>query len=67
VIAPGLSVASTDSRHYVAITANIYRFLPVRMEAEDLERLHGANERLAVAAYEKLIRFYAQLILNAAG
>ena len=30
IVAPGLMVAATDSRHFTGITDNIFRFSPVR-------------------------------------
>lgn len=67
VVAPGLMVAATDSRHYTDITDNIFRFSPVRANSEDLKRFHGTNERLSVEGYADMIRFYRRLIENTAG
>ncbi|MDB5618931.1 M20 family peptidase [Tardiphaga sp.] len=66
VVAPGLMVAATDSRQYVEIADNIFRFSPVRATAEDLKRFHGSNERLSVANYGDMIRFYRRLLENTA-
>ncbi len=67
VVAPTLVVAATDSRHFRSIADNVYRFVPMRLEPEDLKRIHGLNERIAIANYVEIIRFYVQLIRNAAG
>lgn len=67
VVAPGLMVGGTDSRHYVGITDNIFRFSPVRANGEDLKRFHGTNERLSIEGYADMIRFYRRLMENAAG
>jgi carboxypeptidase PM20D1 len=67
IVAPGLMVAGTDTKHYVDLADNSYRFLPIRLGPEDLKRIHGANERVAVDNYLDIIRFYARLIENAAG
>lgn len=67
IVAPGLMVAATDSRHYTGVTDKIFRFSPVRANAEDLKRFHGTNERLPVEGYADMIRFYRRLIENAAG
>lgn len=64
VVAPGLLIASTDSRHMAGISDNIYRFSPVRAGPEDLPRFHGTNERISLKNYAELIRFYHQLISN---
>lgn len=62
LVAPGLMVAATDSRHYAELTDNIFRFSPVRANAEDLKRFHGTNERLSIANYADMIRFYRRLL-----
>jgi carboxypeptidase PM20D1 len=67
IVAPGLMVAATDSRHYVGVTDKIFRFSPVRANAEDLKRFHGTNERLSIEGYADMIRFYRRLMENAAG
>ncbi|WP_295846285.1 M20 family peptidase [Tardiphaga sp.] len=66
LVAPGLMIAATDSRHYAGVADNIFRFSPVRANAEDLTRFHGTNERLSVANYGDMIRFYRRLMQNAA-
>jgi len=67
VVAPGLMIAATDSRHYANIADNIFRFSPVRANSDDLKRFHGTNERLSIEGYADMIRFYRRLIENAAG
>ncbi|RIK98086.1 MAG: hypothetical protein DCC74_05750 [Proteobacteria bacterium] len=62
VVAPGLMVATTDSRHYAGLTDNIFRFSPVRATQTDLARFHGTNERISIANYADMIRFYRRLI-----
>ena len=61
VVAPGLMVAATDSAHYDRISDHIFKFSPVRANAEDLKRFHGTNERLSTANYVDAIRFYHRL------
>ena len=64
LMAPGLLVAATDSRHYAALTPNIFRFLPIALGPEDAKRYHGVDERISFDDYERCVRFYAQLIRN---
>ena len=66
-VAPFLVVVVTDARHYADLSENIFRFLPLRLRSEDLNRMHGINERVAVREYETAIRTYRQLLINAAG
>lgn len=61
-VAPGLVLAGTDSRLYADVAENVYRFQPVIFTNEDLEMPHGVNERLSVANFERMIRFYIGLM-----
>lgn len=67
IVAPGLMVGATDSRHYAGVTDKIFRFSPVRANGEDLKRFHGTNERLSIDGYADMIRFYRRLLENSAG
>ena len=62
VVAPGLAVVATDSRHYEAVADNIYRFLPLQLKVEDLHRIHGIDERIGVENYQKMVQFMILLI-----
>ncbi|WP_028603124.1 M20 family peptidase [Ottowia thiooxydans] len=64
LVAPGLMIAATDSRHFTEVSQHIYRFSPVRAKPEDLARFHGTNERVSIANFGELIRFYVQLLRN---
>jgi carboxypeptidase PM20D1 len=66
LVAPGLMIAATDSMHYGEISDHIFKFSPVRANAEDLKRFHGTNERLSIANYADAIRFYHRLITQLA-
>jgi carboxypeptidase PM20D1 len=67
VVAPGLMIGATDSRHMTAVADNIYRYSPVRARPADLARFHGTDERMAIDNYADLIRFYELLISDSAG
>lgn len=64
---PNLLSGGTDTKHYQKFTQNVFRFIPVKIKAEDLERVHGTNERVGVETYAGAVRFYAQFVRNAAG
>ena len=64
IVAPGLVVGATDSRHYADLTSSIYRFTPMWVRPEDLDRVHGTNERISIEDYQQAVRFYMQLIRN---
>ena len=67
VVAPYLVVGGADARHFHAISEHVYRFMPVRVTQDDLDRIHGTDERISVRDYEAAIRFYRQLLLNTTG
>jgi hypothetical protein len=64
LVAPTPVVVATDSRYFQDLSGEVFRFLPVRVTPEDLERIHGVNERVEVTRYEDAIRFYRQLLLD---
>ncbi len=66
LVAPYQLVAITDSRHYRQLTDNIYRFRPQFMGAQDLDRIHGVDERISIEDFDRLIRFYKRFIINIA-
>ncbi|MEJ8821294.1 M20 family peptidase [Variovorax humicola] len=66
VVAPGLMTAATDSRHFSIISKAVFRFSPIRVKAEDLQRFHGTDERVSIANYAEMIGFYHQLLRNTA-
>jgi carboxypeptidase PM20D1 len=62
LVAPYLVIAGTDSRYFAKRSDNVFRFLPVLFEEGGMSRVHGTNERLAVASYPISIRFFYRLI-----
>jgi len=62
VVTTGLMLGATDARHYEGLYDNRYNFMPVTLDAADLQRIHGANERIAVADYARLVRWYRLLL-----
>jgi carboxypeptidase PM20D1 len=67
VVAPALVVGGTDSRHYTAVARQSFRFVPLRLAPEDLKRIHGTDERVAIDDYLGVVRFFVRLLENAAG
>ncbi|HEX5372633.1 MAG TPA: M20 family peptidase [Aquabacterium sp.] len=62
VVAPGLLVGATDSRHYADLTESIFRFAPMHAAQADLAMFHGTNERISVRNYAQMIQFYERLM-----
>jgi len=65
VVAPYLVPGATDSRYYADATEHVYRFLPYTLTPDDRGRIHGTNERISIADYRTVVRFYVQLLRNA--
>jgi carboxypeptidase PM20D1 len=66
IVVPWLVVGGTDSRYYAPLTKNVYRFSGLPLGPGDAERIHGTNERVSVDGYGQNVRFYLQLLRNAA-
>lgn len=65
VVTPYLVMGATDGRYLTALTPNVYRFAPFVVTSEDIARVHGTNERIAVANYLGGIAFERRLIMAA--
>lgn len=62
LIAPSLVLGMTDSRHYAQLSWPCYRFSPFWTRPEDVGRIHGVNERIAVEDHARAVQFYAQIL-----
>lgn len=66
-VAPGLTLGGTDSKHFYEVAENCYRFQPILVTNDDLARIHGTDERIAVDNYLRAIRTYGLILRAAAG
>lgn len=64
-VAPVLAIVATDSRHYLPIADNVFRLDPFHFGPNDLARVHGTNERLAVGDLAPAVGFYMRLVKDA--
>jgi carboxypeptidase PM20D1 len=62
VVAPGVTLGGTDSRHYETVSDNAYRFNPMMISTQELAGFHGTNERLSIENLVRATRFYIELI-----
>jgi carboxypeptidase PM20D1 len=65
-VAPMIVLGATDSRFYVPISENVYRYSPVWTRQEELRRVHGTGERMSVENLGRMARFYAQVMATGA-
>jgi carboxypeptidase PM20D1 len=63
-VAPTLMIAATDSHHYLAMSDDVFRLDPFHMGPEDMSRVHGTNERIAIGDLGSASAFYQRLIQN---
>jgi len=64
IVAPYLMLGASDSKHYGHLTQHVFRFIPLRLNNTDLNKIHGTDERIAIKNFHECIRFYTQLIMN---
>lgn len=57
-------LGGTDSRSYTNLTNNLYRYSPFIYRHDDLNRLHGDNERIRPIDIQRGLNFYFHLIVN---
>ena len=60
--APYIMLGGTDARNYYVVCDNVYRYSPYVLTSEDLARIHGLNERIAVDAFALMVEFFYRLI-----
>jgi len=64
ITVPNLVIAATDGRYYGEICENVYRFLPIKLTPDNINTMHGIDERIPVEEFLDAVRFYIQLIKN---
>jgi carboxypeptidase PM20D1 len=65
VVVPSMLMAVTDTRHYIDLVDNQYRFHGVRMATSQATSIHGTDEYVDVDSYEKSIEI-ARLMIELA-
>ena len=64
IVAPYLLIAQTDSRHFIPLSEATYRFLSLKVDADQISGFHGTNERVSVEEYGRAVEVFYQLIRN---
>jgi len=64
IIVPYLMVGGTDSRKYIELCKNIYRFSAVILTKEHYSTIHSTNERISKANFSNMISFYISFLLR---
>ncbi len=62
VTIPYLVTGATDSREYKEVADEIYRIYPFKITGDELDSMHGINERLRVSSYFFGIEYFIRFI-----
>lgn len=66
IVAPGLMVGGSDSKHYAKASINSFRFNPFPLSAGELSGLHGIDEKIRKEDFLQGIRAYIEIIQSGA-
>ena len=59
---PGLTVGGTDSKHFVRVADDAYRFNPMLISPDEASGFHGTNERISIDNLVSATAFYRALM-----
>ena len=66
IVVPSMLMAVTDTRHYIDLADDLYRFHGVEMTMAQVTSIHGTDEYVGVESYEKSIELARKMIELAA-
>ncbi len=66
IVVPSMLMAVTDTRHYIDLADDLYRFHGVEMTMAQVTSIHGTDEYVGVKSYEKSIELARKMIELAA-
>lgn len=61
-VAPYIMLQASDSRHFAPISDRVYRFLPFDLRQDELQSIHGLDERIRVSTYARAVTFFDALV-----
>ena len=64
IVSPYVMLGGTDCRFYSEVSDAALRFSPVRMDNDELKKMHGNNESIKINALVEAKVFYQELIKN---
>lgn len=64
LVSPYVMLGGTDCRFFSEVTESAFRFSPVRMNNNELKKIHGKNESIRKSSLAEAVFFYKALIEN---
>ena len=61
-VLPYLVMGGTDAKYWGPHSSNVFRFLAIPLGDGDIARVHGVNERVAIADYATAAGFFSRLL-----
>ena len=62
IVTPSMLTATTDTRHYIDLVDNQYRFHGIMIASSQAKSIHGTDEYIGVDSYEKSIAVARQMM-----
>ncbi|PQB04566.1 M20 family peptidase [Aureitalea marina] len=62
IVVPGLVGGGTDARYFYEISDDVYRFYPIKLAPDSMERFHGIDEKISKENYKEIVEFAYHLI-----
>lgn len=67
LVVPGIIVGTTDTRHFAALTRDLYRFHPTLwLDLEGGMGVHGTNEKIRIDGLQQIPHLYLELVKRVA-
>ncbi len=66
LVVPTLLVATTDTRHYIDVADDIYRFHGAMIPMSATTGIHGTNEQIGVDSFERAVEIAVRMIRKGA-
>lgn len=64
LVSPYIMLGGTDCRFFSEMTSSAFRFSPIRMDNDELKKIHGKNESIKKSSIAEAITFYKSFIVN---
>ncbi len=64
LVSPYLMMGGSDSSKFTPVCDNIYRFMPILINKEQLDRMHNSNERISLENITRSVGFFRDFIQN---